>query len=306
MTARRVLVTGAGGFVGGALADGFAALGCDVVAIDRDFDASPPTDRVHRRAADLAMGMPPAVGAVDLVVHAAWLTGAPDATPGSAAEYAEANLAPLRSVLEWVGRTAPSAFVFLSSSGVFAGDDASDFLTDTDTPTSDTPYARAKRDGEALVAATTSDTAMHVVRLGYLYGPGEAARPSRPRVSWVARWIADARAGRPLEVWAGDARREWTCTLDLAPALLRLVGGPAADGPIHLCSPYVYLDRAMATAVCDAFGRGVLTAVPAEGPLKAPMAVSDVAALRGFPWRHPDDALRAMAATEAVAGESAR
>ncbi|NNK62794.1 MAG: NAD(P)-dependent oxidoreductase [Gemmatimonadetes bacterium] len=319
MKGRRVLITGAGGFVGSALSEGFASRGWDVVAIDRSFDADPSRDgtRTRRVVADVADGVPDGIGAVDLVVHAAWVTTAPEDLGVTRAEYSSLNLKPLEAVLRWVARARPAAFVFLSSSGVFAAADAATGssasarrpdaaapgLTDALEPTSDSPYAVAKRTGEDLVvtAGTSGRTSMHVVRLGYLYGPGEMARPTRLGVSLVAQWIAAARAGRPLEVRVDDPRREWTWAPDLAPALARIVEGPATPGPIHLCSPHVYGDRELARAVAAAIPGGEVVTVPAMGRVKAPMVPSDLAALRDFEWTAAAEGLRVAVGREVVA-----
>ena len=109
---------------------------------------------------------------------------------------------------------APSSLVFLSSSGVFGPDDGREVdgrrvLTDVDWPRSSAPYAEAKRTAEAwfLNVIDRETTTPHVVRLGYLFGPGEAVRPSRQGVSLVARWVDAARQGSPLEVRDDDPVR---------------------------------------------------------------------------------------------------
>ena len=64
-------MTGAGGFVGRALALGFADLGWRVIGLDRAFDERLESDSMRRSTADLAEGVPSDIPDVDLVVHAA-------------------------------------------------------------------------------------------------------------------------------------------------------------------------------------------------------------------------------------------
>ncbi len=250
---RRVLVTGARGFVGRALVSGFAELGWAVTGVDRD------------GGVDLAEGVPDDVGEVDVVVHGAWVTTDPATLGVTPAAYMTLNLRPLLAVLEYAARVRPDAFVFLSSSGVFDATDGSEDLADTDVPTGTSQYAVAKRAGELLVAAVLPADAAHVVRLGYVFGPGEVARPSRRVVSALARWVTAAREGWPLEVRADDPRRDWTYAPDLAPALARIVDGPAAGRPLHLGSPHAHRDSEVAALVAELVVehmRGVGVAAP--------------------------------------------
>jgi nucleoside-diphosphate-sugar epimerase len=302
MTQRRVLVTGAGGFVGRALASGFADRGWDVIALDRAFDVGWTHHGVRPVTADLGEGVPRGIPEVDLVVHAAWVTTDPTTLRITAAEYAAWNVHPLLAVLEHAGRTCPSAFVFVSSSGVFAPTDGAEGLTDADHATGTSPYASAKRTGESLVSSALDPTiAAHVVRLGYLFGPGEAVRASRTRLSLVAGWIAAAREGRPLEVRADDPVRDWTFTADLAPALERLVAGSPAGRPVHLGSPCIYRDRTLAALIADRFPGAEVVTVPAGEPVKPPMVPSDIPALRDFVWTDAASGLRTLLAAEVAA-----
>lgn len=319
MSRARVLVTGAGGFVGRALTAGFARLGWDVVGVDRESpdalaperapsvdaweepagSAGRPAGRIRWIEADLVEPPPSDLPPVDLVVHAAWVTTDPRTLGISVADYLASNLRPLLTVLAYVARARPSAFVFLSSSGVFSSADATDGLTDDLRPTGASPYAVAKRAAELLVpSAVEPPTAAHVVRLGYLFGPGETARPSRTAVSPIGGWLAAASAGRPLEVRSDDPARDWSFAPDLAAALVRVAEGAAAGHPIHVGSGRVWRDRALAEEIAAAVGGVSLVSVAAGPPMKPPMVPSDVPALRGFRWTDPSAGLRALVASE--------
>ena len=299
-----VLITGAGGFVGSALAEGFAALDWRVTAVDRAFDEATGgrlagCDLV---TAELGGIVPSDLPKVALVIHAAAIT-TPAADLGwTPAAHVAANTRPLVSMLEYAARTRPAAFVFVSSSGVFAAGDGDTVLTDADLPTGRSPYAAAKRAGELLtVAALEGLAAAHVIRLGYLYGPHETARPSRSRPSAVARWLVAARDGRPLVVPSDDPLRDWTFTPDLAPALARLAALPSAERPVHLCSPHMLRDSAMAGRIAALVPGAVCVPEPAAAPAKPPMRASDLSRLGAVRWTAPDAALARLTAAEVTA-----
>jgi len=253
-------------------------------------------------SADLARGVPEDLPPVDLVIHTAWVTTDPQTLGISVADYLDLNLRPLLTVLAYAARARPSSFVFLSSSGVFESGDGTDGLTDEHRATGVSPYAVAKRAAELLVpSAVEPATAAHVVRLGYLFGPGETARPSRTALSPIGGWLAAASAGRPLEVRSDDPVRDWTFTPDLAAALVRVAGGTPAGHPIHVGSGQTWRDRAVAGEIAAAVGGVALVSVPAGPAVKPPMVPSDVPALRGFPWTDTAAGLRVLIAGERAA-----
>ena len=298
----KVLVTGAGGFVGRTLSLGFADLGWGVIGIDRAFDEVWERDGMYCWTAELSDGIAPGVPEVDLVVHAAWVTTDPATLGITTAEYIALNIQPLKAILEYTARTSPAIFMFMSSSGVFASTDAPAGLTDSDSPTGTSPYAEAKRIGESLVfSALYSETTAHVVRLGHLFGPSEVARPSRLGLSSVAGWLAAAQQGQSIAVRSDDPLRDWTFTSDLAPALEQLADGPSAGCPVHLASTYVSSDSKFAALIASEFPGIELVTVPAEGRVKPPMVPSDIPVLRDFEWTDPLTGLQTLLAAEVVA-----
>jgi len=312
MSPRRVLITGAGGFVGRALSTGFADRGWSVIGLDRAFDGEGDDHRVRYVVADLEEASVldgvlkeesalDGLSGVDLVVHAAWVTTDPATLGITHEEYHDKNVLPLQAMLGLTLDVAPAAFVFLSSSGVFAPHDATVGLTDAHEPTGGSSYARTKRAAEAMAMAGVEAMAVHVVRLGYLFGPREVESPTRQGVSLVARWMAAGRKGSPLEVRSDDPRRDWTFAPDLAAALERIVDAPApttfSSRPLHLGSPHVYRDSELAALIAEEFPAAEVVTVPAGAPVKPPMIPSEVPALRDFVWTDLPTGLRELNAS---------
>lgn len=302
MTGARILISGAGGFVAGHIAAGLAALGHRVCALDLTFDAA-----AERRlagcdliAADLVadgVALPPA----DIVIHGAALTTNPAALGLTAAQHVAANTRPLLTMLTHAGANHPRAFVYLSSSGVFAATDGVPDLTDTCTPTAQGPYSAAKRAGEALVPGALGDTCQtFILRLGYLYGPDEAARSSRMNVSLVQGWINAARSGDVLPQDASDPRRDWTFAPDLAPAIDRLVAGAGRAQPIHLCAPNPPRDSEVVAHILRHHPAATMRTVAGQG-VKPPMVPSVLPALDGFAWTPISDGIARLCQAEVAA-----
>jgi UDP-glucose 4-epimerase len=302
MSAGRVLITGAGGFVGSAIAAGLIRLDWQVCALDVAFDAPTRTRLAgcDLLTADLSEPLPDLPRA-DVVIHAAALTTGPETLGISAAEHVRRNMLPLLVVLGVAARMSPRAFVFLSSTGVFAPGDGDPELTDTSTPSASGPYAAAKRAGELLVpAALPAGTACHVLRLGHICGLSEAARPTRARVSPMAEMTAAACTDRLVRVSVTDPLRDWTAAEDLGPAMARLLSGPSAGRVLHFGSAYRMTDSAMAARIAGRIP-GVRIEMKPSLPAKAPMRPSTIPALRDFAWTRPEDVIDALCASRLAA-----
>jgi nucleoside-diphosphate-sugar epimerase len=256
--------------------------GCDLMAADLLADG---------------VTLPPA----DIVIHGAALTTNPAAMGLTPAQHVAANTRPLLNMLTHAGSLRPQAFVFLSSSGVFADTDGAPDLTDACTPTAQGPYSAAKRAGEALVPGALGDTSQtYTLRLGYLYGPGEAARATRLKVSLVQAWIEAARAGDVLQHDATDPRRDWTFAPDLGPAIDRLLSGPGRAQPIHLCAPNPSRDSEVLAQILRHHPTATRCTVPGWG-VKPPMVPSAMPALDDFAWTSLADGIAHHCRTEVLA-----
>jgi dTDP-4-dehydrorhamnose reductase len=139
---RRVLVTGAGGQLGAALVEAFAA--DDLVALTRaEWDVTTP---------------PPDVGALDLVLHAAAWTDV-DAAEADPQEAAAVNVGGTQHAAE-LG----APLVYFSSDYVFDGCKREPYV-EADAPSPQSAYGRTKLHGEAAAGEGA-----WIVRSSWLYG----------------------------------------------------------------------------------------------------------------------------------------
>jgi len=205
----RVLVTGATGFLGGALVRRLQALGYDVIAAGRDNAklAACAAGGATPLALDLSDSRAalPAI-ACDAVVHCAALS-----SPwGTDAAFHAANVVGTETALRLARNAGARRFVQISTPSVyFRFRDQLGVREDAALPPPVNAYARTKRKAEELVLAA-NDLDPVVLRPRGLYGPGDT--------TLLPRLIAAARK-RPLPLMnGGRAATDLTYIDDVADA----------------------------------------------------------------------------------------
>jgi UDP-glucose 4-epimerase len=236
---RRVLVTGAAGFVGVNLVRGFAEAGWQVVATarrapDRLTEAFlvSVADRVAWHLGDVTdagwlEGLI-AASAPGLVVHAAAMTPTPAVERESTRRVVDTNLVATLTVLEAVRAQATARLLFASSTGIYAGAALHAARREDERLAPHDLYALCKLASEQLVGAyaTIHGSTAASVRIGSVYGPMERTSGSRSGLSVVASLVDAAVAGRSLRVSHPEVGRDLIHAFDLAQAFVRLAEAP--------------------------------------------------------------------------------
>jgi nucleoside-diphosphate-sugar epimerase len=180
----RVLVTGAGGFVGGRLVD---ALMRDGVVVSPMFRVAVRVDGA--RQADLLdpASLARACDGIDTVVHCAGYAHAHDDDEGAARlRHHQINCVGTCNLLDAAARAGVKRFIYLSSVKAMGAPGRQ--CVDEQWPAPpDTPYGESKRHAEAAVLAAGQSSGMRVcnLRLAMVYGRG-----SRGNLERMARGIA--------------------------------------------------------------------------------------------------------------------
>lgn len=221
---RRVIITGANGFVGSNIAAEFSQADWLVYAVDRIEAklgvAGLSTGRIRQIVADCADL--PALNA-DLLIHAAAITATPEERGEEPEANLRANIDPLLSVMEYSERQRIPRSVFVSSAAVFG--EAPDPPFDESSPRRPrTVYGLAKTFMEDAVAMMRRVYRREFVcvRLGAIYGPNELVRATRPKLSLVAQMIGEALKEGEIVVNQPLQRRQWTYAPDIGRAMIAL------------------------------------------------------------------------------------
>ena len=224
-----VLVTGADGFVGGALCEALAASArrvrravrvarpglADTVATG---DIGPDTD--WRSALE----------GVSSVVHLAARTHVLRETAADPlAEYRRVNLEGTRKLAQMAARAGLRRLVFMSSIKV-NGEATERPFTERDVPRPEDAYGRSKWETEQALARVAADTGLEVVvlRPPLVYGPGVKGNLLR-LMDVVAR-------GTPLPLASIENRRSLVYVGNLVDAIIKAIDAPGAAGRTYFVS----------------------------------------------------------------------
>ncbi|WP_158889331.1 MULTISPECIES: NAD-dependent epimerase/dehydratase family protein [unclassified Pseudomonas] len=233
---RKILVTGAGGFVGAALVRQLQAKGYPVVAAQRQPAAASVAGEVipviRELSADTDWSAP--LAGVDTVIHLAARVHQLGEQPGgfSEARYDEVNRAATLKLARDAQAAGVRRFIFVSSIKV-NGDwtlPGKPFHAD-DLPAPTDAYARSKAAAEQQLLALMAETGLEVVivRPPLIYGPGVKAN--------VARLLDTLARGVPLPLGGVRHNRRSLLALEnLLDLLILCIAAPKAAGAILLVS----------------------------------------------------------------------
>lgn len=221
---KRVLVTGANGFVCSNIVTALIEHGYFVYAVDLQWDnpviQSWSTNNVAFITSD-CLSLP--VYKLDALVHGAAMTAEADEIGLSHEDYFDAHLQPLLSLLRYADANVSGRSIFISSSGVYRKINS---IIDETTPS--TPlglYAVAKQTTESLIETLQfeHDRDVCCMRLGNIYGQNEYIRESRPRISFIRQMIESALKEKKITVYTNLPEREWTFASDIGQATVKLL-----------------------------------------------------------------------------------
>lgn len=287
---RKVLITGASGFIGSRLVNALAKEGWEVRAAGRDLSAVPSPTGVERVALpDLArpVDWSPLLEGVTHVVHLAGLAHAPGVLPDRVYDRINADA---------VGEIAHAArgverLVFLSSVRAQAGLSSVHVITEAEPPQPTDIYGRSKLAAEGLLKE--SGAFFTILRPAVVYGLGVKGN--------IANLATLARTPMPLPFGGLDNRRSLLALENLVTAISLTLTSPDAIGETFLVADTEPISVAeLVSAMREGLGRSPhLMKVPA-GAVKRMMAsfgkeadwerisgsfIIDTAKLRGIGWR---------------------
>lgn len=245
----RVLVTGASGFLGGAVCPLLLERGHEVSALVRRPGSEPAGTRAI--AGDLVdeqrLAQAVAEAAPECVVHLA----AEIATQRSADRIREVNVEGTRRLLDACGGAGRPRFVFAST--VVTGDARGALLDEDSTLPVETEYGRSKQEGERLVRESALDWV--IIRPSHVYGAG----------GWYAKEIVARlrQPGRFCVVGSGDNLWDVVRVEDVARAIVDAAERAPGGSLYHVVDdePVAYYDFVALTA--SALGVGKPRRVPA-------------------------------------------
>lgn len=253
---KRVLVTGAGGFVCRYMVSALLEHGHTVIANDLRFDDELIQSWATQwgNQVELIQGSVTALHglSVDGVIHGAALTASPEDIGHTPEENFRANLDPVLHMLAWSETNCSGRVIFISSSAVYR-QTAPGPVYETQLAQPLGLYAIAKQTTENLIETFHNIHGRDVctIRLSNVYGPLEKSRETRPRMSIVGQMIHDGLHTGRIPVNPGEPARDWTYAPDIGRATCRLLEMPTLNHTLYnIAAEQVLTQAQVAEVIC--------------------------------------------------------
>ena len=226
-----VLVTGAGGFLGGALARQLAAEGVNVRALIRNrakagYITDVPGITLVDGDLENELSLKKAVEGCAIVFHvAAALGGSPDL-------QARINIEGTRLLATAAAHAGVKRFVHVSSIAIYGFTDLPDLITeDTPPSASEFTYTVTKRAAEGVLKLVAAQTGMaySIIRPGMIYGAGST--------NWTLALFKHAKRAPVLFPGEGDGSAHPIYIDDVVDMILRMATDDRALGQVFNCTP---------------------------------------------------------------------
>ena len=291
----RVLVIGAGGFLGAHVCRGARAAGLDVVTAGR----SPLPGSPRHRLADLAAGGPAAIGALLAEVAPDAVVNCAGAISGPAAALVAGNIDGTYALVTAMLRGRPARLVHLGSAAEYGGARPGVPVTEQAVTRPAGMYGVTKLAGTRLVGtAAAAGLDAVVLRVFNPVGPGAPAASLPGRVAAeLRRALAD---GTDVRLGPLDAVRDYVDARDVADAVLAAMTAGALPHPVlNVGSGRAVPVRAMVSVLVAASGCPAAVHEDAPGqPRSADIGwqQADISRARGdLGWRPRRDLATSLA-----------
>jgi nucleoside-diphosphate-sugar epimerase len=248
---RRILLTGAAGFVGRQVTRALADAGAHITVVTRTGAAAPEFSHRHLELDDIFdLGQnewAEICSDVESVIHVAWY-----AEPGQYL-YSPLNLHCLAGTLRLAAGAAEAGvkrFTGIGTCFEYALGDSHDVLTTDSLLGPTTPYGAAKAAAWYGLSQyfSLTETEFAWCRLFYLYGPGEDERRLIPYLHNCFR------GGVPAELTSGKQVRDFISVCEAGRQIARVGLGEGA-GALNICSGVPMTVGGIALGIAERYGR---------------------------------------------------